>query len=235
VLLIATAAVVLLGFAPAAQATRQFSVTSGGAPPPMTVGGTGAQDLTLTNVSDGGETVSPNQLWITTSCGTNTSPCDTPDLDVFSLASVTGTAGVCAGDTFTVAADNTFDTGGFKATPPTPHTLAVGQSCSLHFPLNVLRVPTSDSDLGTAGVQTHQRLYVKLDETPTGSSSSNLGDVTVNPCTTNCPVTRTPTPTPTLATPTVTGQRAAALKKCKKKKPGRARPSCRKKANKLPV
>jgi hypothetical protein len=201
---------------------RQFSVSSGGVPPPMTVGGTGAQDLTLTNVSTGSETVSPNQIWITASCGTNTSPCDTPDLGVFSLASVTGTAGVCAGDTFTVAADNTFDTGGFKVTPPTPHTLAVNDFCTFHFVFNVLRVPTNDSDPGTTGVQTKQRLYVKLGETPTSSSSSALGDVTVNPCTTNCP--GTPTPTPPATTDPCAGLGGKSLKKCRcKRKPNSAK------------
>jgi autotransporter-associated beta strand protein len=42
-----------------------------------------------------------------------------------------------------------------------------------------------------------------------------------------------PTPTPPAAGPT--GQRAAALKKCKKKKSSKARKKCKKKANKLPL
>jgi hypothetical protein len=44
-----------------------------------------------------------------------------------------------------------------------------------------------------------------------------------------------PAPTPPAATPGPTGQRAAALKKCKKKKSKQARKKCKKKANKLPV
>lgn len=43
------------------------------------------------------------------------------------------------------------------------------------------------------------------------------------------------TPTPTTSAPTPTGQRAAALKKCGKKKSARARRNCKKRANKLPV
>ena len=39
----------------------------------------------------------------------------------------------------------------------------------------------------------------------------------------------------TLEVPSATGQRPAALKKCKKKKTAKARKKCRKKANKLPI
>jgi hypothetical protein len=49
-----------------------------------------------------------------------------------------------------------------------------------------------------------------------------------------CPATTT-TPPPTAAAPGPTGQRAAALKKCKKKKSAQARKKCKKKANRLPV
>jgi triacylglycerol esterase/lipase EstA (alpha/beta hydrolase family) len=54
----------------------------------------------------------------------------------------------------------------------------------------------------------------------------------------NCgvdPGAGTPTPPPGDAKPAATGRRAAALKKCKKKKKGRARANCLKKAKKLPV
>jgi len=42
-------------------------------------------------------------------------------------------------------------------------------------------------------------------------------------------------PQPTVAPPGPTGQRAAALKKCKKKKSAQARKKCKKNANKLPI
>jgi CSLREA domain-containing protein len=64
--------------------------------------------------------------------------------------------------------------------------------------------------------------------TPGGTQSSALtGTATAVPT--------PPTPTPPAATPGPTGQRAAALKKCKKKKTAQARKKCKKNANKLPV
>jgi Ca2+-binding RTX toxin-like protein len=64
-----------------------------------------------------------------------------------------------------------------------------------------------------------------LDSCPTTAGSGLDGCV---------PTSLPPAPTPTAA-PTTTGQRAAALKKCKKKKSARGRRKCRKRANKLPV
>ncbi len=61
-----------------------------------------------------------------------------------------------------------------------------------------------------------------LDACPTQSGTSN-----------GCPVSTPPPPPSTSTGPT--GQRAAALKKCKKKKSAQARTKCKKKANKLPV
>lgn len=62
--------------------------------------------------------------------------------------------------------------------------------------------------------------------TPGGTQSSALtGTATAPP----------PPPTPPATSPASTGQRAAALKKCKKKKTAQARKKCKKKANKLPV
>src|SRR5262249_41107351 len=52
-----------------------------------------------------------------------------------------------------------------------------------------------------------------------------LGDETQDPMITTCP----------LAPPGVTGERAAALKKCKKKRSARARRKCRRKAKLLPA
>lgn len=52
-------------------------------------------------------------------------------------------------------------------------------------------------------------------------------------------ISRAADPVPVIVPPpgpaSQTGQRAAALKKCKKKKPGKARTNCMKKAKKLPV
>lgn len=64
--------------------------------------------------------------------------------------------------------------------------------------------------------------------TPGGTQFSALTGTAIGP------PPPTPTPTPT-ATPGPTGQRAAALKKCKKKKNKQARNKCKKKAKKLPA
>jgi Ca2+-binding RTX toxin-like protein len=61
-----------------------------------------------------------------------------------------------------------------------------------------------------------------LDGCPTQSGTSN-----------GCPVSTPPPPPSTSTGPT--GQRAAALKKCKKKKSAQARTKCKKKAKRLPV
>jgi hypothetical protein len=61
---------------------------------------------------------------------------------------------------------------------------------------------------------------------PGGTSSAALTGTATTPS--------TPSPTPPPAAVGPTGQRAAALKKCKKKK-GAARKKCKKKANRLPV
>lgn len=63
------------------------------------------------------------------------------------------------------------------------------------------------------------------------ADQDGFGDETQDQCPTN-PATAGPCP-PTAAAST--GQRAAALKKCKKKRSKKARKKCKKKANKLPV
>jgi hypothetical protein len=64
----------------------------------------------------------------------------------------------------------------------------------------------------------------------------NAADVEGNPASDSATYTVTPPSTgnPQPAPPGATGQRAAAIKKCKKKK-GRARANCLKKAKKLPL
>jgi CSLREA domain-containing protein len=63
-----------------------------------------------------------------------------------------------------------------------------------------------------------------LDACPTQSGTSS-----------GCPVSTPPPPPPPSTSTGPTGQRAAALKKCKKKKSARARTKCKKKAKRLPV
>jgi hypothetical protein len=237
----------LLAAAPA-QATRNISIASVAVPPPMTVGEQGSRDIKMTNISDAMETYTPNPVWIQPSCGSAPDPCANPDVGVFSVASVTGVDGVCNGDSFTVTHDDTRDLGAFKIIPVTPRAMQPNppvnppEFCTYRFTFDVLRLPTVDSDPGTAGLQTTQRIFVSPAEHPSTVQSVTVGDVTVNPCTTNCPPTPpTPPTNPPVTTPPAaipaagpTGLRAAALKKCKKKH-GRARSKCKKRANLLPV
>jgi hypothetical protein len=92
--------------------------------------------------------------------------------------------------------------------------LVSGGTCTL----SVRFAPTS------AGAKTAS---LNITGTPGGISSSALTGVAIGP--------PTPTPTPTPPATGPTGQRAAALKKCKKKKNKQARNKCKKKAKKLPV
>jgi hypothetical protein len=76
----------------------------------------------------------------------------------------------------------------------------------------------------TAGAKT---ATLKIIGTPGGTTSASLtGTATAPP---------PPPPPPPAASTGPTGQRAAALKKCKKKKSKQARKKCKKKANRLPV
>jgi CSLREA domain-containing protein len=74
----------------------------------------------------------------------------------------------------------------------------------------------------TAGAKT---ATLKIIGTPGGTTSATLTGTATSP----------PPPPPAATTPGPTGQRAAALKKCKKKKSKQARKKCKKKANRLPV
>jgi hypothetical protein len=73
----------------------------------------------------------------------------------------------------------------------------------------------------TAGAKT---ATLKIIGTPGGTTSASLTGTATSP-----------PPPPPAANTGPTGQRAAALKKCKKKKSKQARKKCKKKANRLPV
>jgi hypothetical protein len=72
----------------------------------------------------------------------------------------------------------------------------------------------------TAGAKT---ATLNIIGTPGGTTSASLTGTATSP------------PPPPPAANTQTGQRSAALKKCKKKKSKQARKKCKKKANRLPV
>jgi hypothetical protein len=82
--------------------------------------------------------------------------------------------------------------------------------------------PSTFSSAGHTGADLVFSVTVNVPETPPGTT----------PPGTTPPETTPPGTTPA---PLITGQRAAALKKCKKKHSARKRRKCRKKANLLPV
>ena len=230
-LLIASACIASLGFAPAAQGTALVSV-GWETPGTMTAGGTATQDLVITNYSDAGEPTTLSPIWFVPSCGTtDISPCEAPDIGVFSVDSpVIGPAGQCNEDLFPVVAADTVPATGRVGLNPSPAlTLAAGapapgESCRIRLAYHVLRVPTYDSDPAMAGVQTRQAFQYTLN----GSGvTSHANQVTVNP-------DPTPPLIPATGTAPGTNLRATALKKCKKKK-GKARKKCVAKAKKLPL
>ena len=190
VLLIATASMASLG---AAAAQADLAVSVGWQPPStMTAGGTATQDITVTNRSDAGETVTLSPIWFVPSCGTtDISPCETPDLGVFSIDSpAVGLAGMCNEDAFPAVADDTMPTPTGRialnpspalmltAAPTDPGNFPFGEACTIRLSYQVLRVPTYDSDPGMAGVQTRQAFQYTLNG---GGTSSHANQVTVNP------------------------------------------------------
>ena len=93
-------------------------------------------------------------------------------------------------------------------------TLTSGESCVV----SVRFSPTS------AGAKT---AALAVTQTPGGTQTAALTGTATSPA--------PPPPPPATVTPGPTGQRAKALKKCKKKKSATARKKCKKKAKKLPV
>ena len=120
-----------------------------------------------------------------------------------------GTSGTFAAATLSGANASEF---GITADTCMGQTLGSGLTCTV----SVRFAPTS------AGAKT---ATLNVTGTPGGTSSSALSGTGTSPA---------PPPPPPTTNTGATGQRAAALKKCKKKK-GKARKKCKKKANKLPV
>ncbi len=112
--------------------------------------------------------------------------------------------------------------GHFVFYPPDAFGLDAGDSCTITFPGQALRVPTTDTDPDNAGVQTY---FSVLGQFTSGGGSDNPIDASQT--------TVIPAPPPPASGPT--GQRAAALAKCKKKKSKKKRRKCRKRAAKLPL
>jgi CSLREA domain-containing protein len=121
-----------------------------------------------------------------------------------------GTSGTLAA-TLTGANASEF---GVTADTCTGVTLARGTTCTVSVRMSPSSAGAKAASLNIAG-------------TPGGTISSTLTGTATSPS--------PPPPPPAATTPGPTGQQAAALKKCKKKKSAQARKKCKKKAKSLPV
>jgi hypothetical protein len=107
-----------------------------------------------------------------------------------------------------------------------------GSGCQIDFTVSALRLPALDLNPDVPGTQTNFNVAATFYFLPQGSQSrvGNWNDTTVLPGAGGGPGGSAPAPTATAPT----GQRAAALKKCKKKHAKKARKKCKRKARRLP-
>ena len=151
-----------------------FSVTPTiGGPTSVTAGDTNvAASLTLTNNSTGLGPVTLTAITYHPSCASVDLACSAPEAGVFSLLAVAvgapGTA--CADRVFTVAADGQ---GRYTFTANPPIVLATGATCVINFSFTVLRVPTTDSQPVTPGIQTTRSAIVSGTATATAGGTVN--------------------------------------------------------------
>jgi hypothetical protein len=197
---------------------------------PATVGQTNLPgSMTIGNFSSApnAKTGLITEIRLTPSCGEFTfSPCSVLETGVITVnPTATGAAGsACAGGAFNFPVTNpTTGDVTFTAEIGNEPSLPVGQECVVNFTYNVGRSPAVDSQPGEDGIQTDQILRVRFFHPDDFGIPEEFGSdfTTISP----------------LATPPAgpTGQRAAALKKCKKKRAKKAKRKCRRKANLLPV
>jgi hypothetical protein len=163
---------VLASAASAQTATFNLDMTIQG-PALVTVGQTNvAGGVSITNNSTGLGPVTLTSITYHPSCADFNLACSAPENGVFTLSpTATGVAGTaCAGQTFTATADGV---GRYTLTPGTPVVLNTGANCTINFTFNVLRVPTTDAQPATPGVQTVRSVIV------TGTAAA-IGGGTVN-------------------------------------------------------
>ncbi|HEX7154624.1 MAG TPA: hypothetical protein VF618_24275 [Thermoanaerobaculia bacterium] len=143
-------------------------------------------------------------IFVTPSCGAADffNSCTAPDPGVFQLSPTgTGRAGsVCAGTTFTITLLDAMQ-GRFRFTPQpagTHITLpGAGSACIVDFTVDVLKLPTLDSDAVTPGIQTIQTGAHAQEIGDTGTIIINIGgDITT---------------VANVATPTLTGTTSAMV------------------------
>ena len=166
-------ATVLVSSASAQTATFSIGITIQG-PSSVTVGDTNvAGGLAMVNNSSGLGPVTLTSITYHPSCADFALACTAPEPGVFTLSpTATGAAGTgCAGVTFSVASDGT---GRYTFTPSSPIVLAPGGTCTISFTFNTLRVPTTDAQPATPGVQTTRSAIVQ------GTATATSGGGTVN-------------------------------------------------------
>lgn len=186
----------------------------------------GHTEITLVNVSDAGEVAEFEAIDLFPGCATANPYCTPPDArdaGLFTLSATgtgTGTAHNCGGTWEIVHTGQ--NPGRWRLIPGQLSFLEAefNEYCTVSFTATANRLPSVDVNPATAGVQTYFVLdaHAYYNNGPI-HSPYNYAQVTVFP--------GAPAAAPT-------GQRAAALKKCKRKK-GKKRKSCRRRANRLPI
>ena len=153
-------------------ATFSIGITIQG-PSSVTAGDTNvAGGLALVNNSTGLGPVTLTSITYHPSCADFNLACTAPEAGVFTLSpTATGAAGTgCAGRTFTAAADGA---GRYTFTTAPAIVLEPGGTCTLNFTFNVLRVPTTDAQPGTPGIQTVRSAIIQGTATATAGGTVN--------------------------------------------------------------
>ena len=178
-----------------------------------------AGGLALVNNSSGLGPVTLTSITYHPSCADFNLACTAPEPGVFTLSpTATGAAGTgCAGVAFSVAPDGS---GRYTLAPPAPIVLPTGGTCTINFTFDVLRVPTTDAQPATPGVQTVRSAIVMGTATATAGGTVNgtsrsVATITVGQVQTSI-VTQVPSATVALGssvtdTATVTGRPNVAL------------------------
>ena len=146
-----------------------------GFPSTVTVGDTGvAVTLTLSSSGASDEAVTLDDIYLNPSCANNNAACSGGnDPGVFDV-SATGTgSAACAGVNFTISAP---DSDGFvHFTPDSTVVLNPGESCVINFAVDVVGLPTVDTNAIADGTQTNQRGLVDATGNTTGLPASGIG------------------------------------------------------------
>jgi hypothetical protein len=148
------------------------------------VGDTGlAAELEINNGSDGpeaAEQLNISNIQHTPACAVSDFPCPAGSKDpgVFQVNSPATGSDACAGMTFNVAITDA-STGTVTFTPQSGSVVlqpknAPNDSCTIHFTIDVLKLPTLDSSSGP-GIMTNQLARVSAQAAMSGTTGSGTG------------------------------------------------------------